>query len=862
MAVQALSLRAALRRRAPALIVAAGGASIAAFGFLAAGAHSPASAAGLAFGLLVTSVLAAIADRERRRRLEIEAAVAAQTAELQRQIEERERAEARFRDFAEIASDWLWETDAEFRFTYVSDNVEPRSGLPASYYLGKRRADPATLRVDPATARSMMTEMEARLPFKNQISERHRANGAVWYTRAGGKPLFAADGRFLGYRGASSDVTAEVKARREAESAHGRLVEALEIMPAGVMIYDRDDRLVLANARMREMFPNAAAMFEPGTTRQAQLEFAIGRGAIPDARERPEAWVRERMTAFRTSPEAMVLGLADGRWFQHLGRKSSGGGAISVFVDVTGLKHAEEELQAAKRRSDESLALLDTLQSAAPIGLAFVDLAFRFVRVNDALAAATGLGAVELVGQAVQDVLPAVWPQIAPTLARVLETEKPVVNVEVAGDMPGHPGEVRHWLATFYPVRVHDSVIGIGVVVIEVSAQRRVEAQLRQAQKMEAIGGLTGGVAHDFNNLLGVIIGNLDLLLESEGVTAEVLELAGEARDAALRGADLTQRLLAFARRQPLRPRQLDVNELIAGAAKLLGRLLEESIEIRLDLADGLWPVVVDAAQLEATLTNLVTNARDAMPAGGSLRIATRNCQLDASYAVQHPYVTPGDFVLIEVTDTGTGIPPEVLNRVFEPFFTTKPHGKGSGLGLSMVFGFMKQSGGHITVYSELGVGTTFRLYFPRAQAGEAMEEARADEPLPHGKGEVVLVVEDNAALRRMAVRQIGDLGYRVREAQHAQEALELIARDPSVDLVFTDMIMPGGMDGRQLADLVTTRWPRIKVLLTSGFPGNMIGGRDLTQGVSLLNKPYRKDQLARALRGVIERDQGRSGAS
>ena len=532
-----------------------------------------------------------------------------------------------------------------------------------------------------------------------------------------------------------------------------------------------------------------------------------------------------------------------------------GGGSLSAAE----LKRAGEEARAAKRRSDESFALLDALQSAAPLGFALVDAGFRFLRVNPAFAAATGLDPEQHIGRPIEAVVPALWPQVKPALERVIESGAPIVNVEVTGEMPIGPGEERHWLATFYPVRVENRLTGIGFIAVEVSAQRRVEAQLRQAQKMEAIGILTGGVAHDFNNLLGVIIGNLDLLAETEHADAEVLELAGEARDAALRGADLTRRLLAFARRQPLQPQELDVNTLVSGETKLLERLLGESIEIALELEDGIWPILADAAQLEASLANLATNARDAMPAGGNLRIATRNCELDAAYAAQHPYVTPGDYVLIEVTDTGSGMTPEVMSRIFEPFFTTKEQGRGSGLGLSMVFGFMKQSGGHISVESELGHGTTCRLYFARAAQGARGEEKSVAEPLPMGRGETVLLVEDNAALRRMAVRQLGELGYRVREAENAPQAMEMLARDPAIDLLFTDVVMPGGMDGRQLADRVAARWPRVKVLLASGFPGSVVSGGGLARGAHLLSKPYRREQLARALREAIERE-GRAG--
>ena len=858
MAVRDPNLGREARRWAPALIAAA--AELVLTVVIGLGAGAPP----MAIGLAVTILLAWGAYRERDRRLEIESSAAERLAALQRQAEERDRTENRYRDFAAIGSDWLWETDAELRYTYFSDNVAVGSGSPATAFIGKRRTDPATLGIDAETARRFVDEMAARRSFKDEITRRVRDDGSVWYAKTSGKPIFAADGSFVGYRGVSTNVTAEVMAQEAADAAHKRLVDAIEILPAGIMIYDQDDRLLLANARVREMFPRGAGVFEPGTTRQAQLEFAIRAGIIPVVPERAEAWVRDRMATFRVSPAALIMPFTDGRWIQHIGRKTADGGTISVLIDVSELKRGEQDLRQAKRQSDETLALLDTLQSAAPIGFAFIDRGLRHVRVNEALAAINGLSARDHIGRTVEEVVPDLWSQIGPICARVMAQQLPVLNVEISGETRAKPGELRHWLMTFYPVRVGEGVIGIGIVAIEVSEQRRMEAQLRQAQKMEAIGNLTGGLAHDFNNLLGVVIGNLDLLCDTPGVGAETLELAGEARDAALRGADLTRRLLAFARRQPLQPRHVDANELVSGTVKLLSRMLGETIEISLDLAPDLWPMVVDAAQLEASLANLATNARDAMPAGGGLVIATRNRVLDAGYVAEHPYVVEGDYVLIEVTDTGSGMPPEVQSRVFEPFFTTKEQGRGTGLGLSMVFGFMKQSGGHTTVYSEVGVGSTFRLYFPRAEAAAASEEPRVEEPALRGNNEIVLVVEDNAALRRVAVRQLTDLGYRVREADSAHAAIEAIAVDPAVNVLFTDVIMPGGMDGRQLAEIVARRWPHIRALLTSGFPGSMIdGGRELASKVKLLSKPYRKDQLARALREIIDRESGgRSGGT
>jgi len=377
------------------------------------------------------------------------------------------------------------------------------------------------------------------------------------------------------------------------------------------------------------------------------------------------------------------------------------------------------------------------------------------------------------------------------------------------------------------------------------------EEQLRQAQKMEAIGNLTGGMAHDFNNLLGVIVGNLGLANDLIGGEGELRELVGEALEAAWRGADLTKRLLAFARRQPLRPVPTDLNVLVTDTVKLLRRLIGEDIDVALNLGTGLWPVVVDPAQLEASLANLATNARDAMPRGGRFIIATDNRRLDADYVAVHPDAREGDFVMIEVCDTGTGMSAETMRRIFEPFFTTKEIGKGTGLGLSMVFGFLRQSGGHVDVQSELGRGTTFRLYLPRADSSEAPRETEAPRQIARGQGEVVLVVEDNLSVRRVIVRQIHGLGYRFLEASDAAEALEVLARE-RIDLLLTDIVMPGGLDGVELVRLARERWPGLKIILTSGFPQDRIDDHSQLGDLPLLSKPYSREDLADMLRAVL----------
>ena len=383
----------------------------------------------------------------------------------------------------------------------------------------------------------------------------------------------------------------------------------------------------------------------------------------------------------------------------------------------------------------------------------------------------------------------------------------------------------------------------------------RLEEQLHQAQKMEAIGSLTGGMAHDFNNLLSIIIGNADLLRDLELGHVEADELTGDVLDAALRGADLTRRLLAFARQQPLCPRRVDVNQLVSEITRLLSRTLSENIEFGLSLSPEVCPLIADPAQLEAAITNLATNARDAMPRGGRLAISTANCRLDADRALQDAEVVPGVYVMIEVRDTGSGMTPEVMRRIFEPFFTTKEPGKGTGLGLSMVFGFIKQSGGHVTVSSEPSAGTTFRLFLPQATQEPVMASEAAPQKLVHGGGETVLVVEDNEALRRVVVRQLNSLGYRVLEAKQAEDALEVMELE-SIDVLLTDIVLPGGKDGVELARQARRRWPSIAVVFSSGFSHVRSDSHALSlpPGTPLLGKPYRREHLASSVREALSR--------
>lgn len=397
------------------------------------------------------------------------------------------------------------------------------------------------------------------------------------------------------------------------------------------------------------------------------------------------------------------------------------------------------------------------------------------------------------------------------------------------------------------PVRIIGSLT-------DVTEQKLLEEQLRRSQRLEAIGQMTGGVAHDFNNLLTVILGNSEQLIDGLGEHHRLRPLVDMTVRAAERGAELTSRLLSFARRQPLTPAALNVNRQVAAMDKLLRSTLGEAVQLEIVQAGGLWKALVDAAQLESAILNLCLNARDAMPVGGRLTIETANAHLDAVYAQKEGDLAPGQYVMIAVSDTGTGMDAQTLERVFEPFFTTKEVGKGTGLGLSMVYGFVKQSSGHIRVYSEPGLGTTVKIYLPRAHDQTAdVVEARPDTQAIPGR-EHILLVEDDELVREHVSMLLRSLGYQVSQAADGHQALEALERLGAVDLLFTDVVMPGGMSGRQLADTVRQQYPGIPVLFSSGYTENAIvhHGR-LDPGVYLLQKPYRRQELAAMVRQVID---------
>lgn len=522
-----------------------------------------------------------------------------------------------------------------------------------------------------------------------------------------------------------------------------------------------------------------------------------------------------------------------------------------ITRDISDRVAADTRLSASEARLQ---TLVDTVLDTLVDGLIIIDRRGRVQVYNPASEKLFGYRPDEVIGNNVKMLMP---PETMREhdqylvnyqktgIRKIIGISREVVGQRKDGStFPMHlaVGEATHLGEPIY--------VGI---IRDLTERNQVESQLRQSQKMEAVGQLTGGLAHDFNNILMLISINVEALLDEE-FPARTRERLEQIEKSAARAAELTQQLLAYSRRQPLHPRPTDLNELVGATSKLLRRTLGENIEIEAILADDLWITNVDRTQLETSLVNLSLNARDAMPGGGQLLIETRNVVLDQDYVAQNPDVAPGSYAMLAVTDTGTGIAPEALEKVFEPFFTTKEVGRGTGLGLSMVYGFIKQSNGHIKIYSELNRGTSIKMYLPRAD-GTVADRAVSDAPaLPVGV-ERLLVVEDNPDVRARICEILRGLGYSVDEANDGVSGLarfETVRRP--YDLLLTDVVMPGPISGKALADALSARWPGTPVVFMSGYTEDAIThqGR-LSAGVRLLAKPFRRHELAQMIRQALD---------
>lgn len=539
-------------------------------------------------------------------------------------------------------------------------------------------------------------------------------------------------------------------------------------------------------------------------------------------------------------------------------------GELIGFAKITRDLTERREAEAALRRSEEQFRIL--VQGVTDYALYMLDAEGHISSWNAGAERIKGYSADEIIGRHFSCFYTD-EDRASDLPEQGLRTARDTGRWEVEGWRLRRDG-TRFWAhVVLDAIRDEDGeLVGFAKITRDISERKAAERELEatqaalfQAQKMEALGQLTGGVAHDFNNLLTVILGGLDTIARSGPKDAARVERSLEmARHAAERAASLTSRLLAFSRRQPLQPTPLDLNVLVGDMTELLHRTLGEQIELEGVLSRRLWLADVDRNQLESAILNLAVNARDAMPAGGKLTIETANVQLDEAYAQANREVTPGQYVLVSVSDTGTGMTPDVLAKVFEPFFTTKEVGRGTGLGLSMVYGFVKQSGGHVAIYSEPGHGTSLKIYLPRYHGAAGQEpEARAPTQAGARDGEVVLLLEDNPDVRAYGVMILAELGYQVLEAESCEMARAILASAERVDLLFTDVILPDG-SGRDIARAAQELRPDLPVLFTTGYSRDAImhHGR-LEPGVQLLPKPYTFGLLAEMVRSVLD-DAGR----
>lgn len=678
------------------------------------------------------------------------------------------------------------------------------------------------------------------------------------------QPVKDTNGATTGIFVQGSDVTERYVALRAQQASEERLRLTTEAGSVGTWDYNPVTDVLTWDAQCKAMFglpPDAEVTY--GGTFLAGLH--------PDDREATKAAAEGALAIDGSGSydvEYRTIGLTDGveRWMAARGRGVFVEGRATRFVgtivDITRLKKAEGVIaelnrtleSQVERRTQERDRIWQVSRDL--LGVARLDGSWQ--SINPAWTQVLGWPADRIVGRTSE------WLEHPDDIER---TRAEIAKLAAGQSTLGYENRFRtaqggYRTLSWTAVPVGDEIYCVARDVSEERASalalHEAEERLRQAQKMETVGQLSGGIAHDFNNLLQIVTGNLEAIQRQLPADAgRVRRAADNAMTGAKRAATLTQRLLAFSRRQPLAPTQVDPNKLVAGMSELLHRTLGETIEIETVLASGIWKTEVDINQLESAILNLAINARDAMPSGGKLTIETANAFLDRDYVAQHAELSPGQYVVICVSDTGEGIPKDVLARVFEPFFTTKEPGKGTGLGLSMVYGFVKQSGGHVKIYSEPGEGTSVKIYLPRLLATETAETPEALQTIPDGINDAtILVCEDDDDVRAYSVEVLRELGYRVLEAHDAAAALRLLQRqDVQIDLLFTDVVLPGSMTGADLAREAHKILPNLRVLFTTGYARNAIvhHGR-LDPGVELVTKPFTYAELAIRVREIIEK--------
>ncbi len=648
------------------------------------------------------------------------------------------------------------------------------------------------------------------------------------------------------------------EAAQEALRRERRLLfDAIESVADGFALFDAEDRLVLHNNRLLSILDCISDQLAPGTKFEDLVRSAVVRGAVRAAEGRFDDYVRERMERHRQPRGPFELEFGEGRLLQVEDRITGDGGRVVLYSDITSRRHVEKALRESEHRFRDMVANVPGV-------------VFQLEKHNghDAALHYVSPSATTLLGLDPETLIanPTLWfdmvhpddrPGFDLSLARAAQTMQPWTW---EGRMVPSTGVTWWCQGAARPTRLNDGGILWNGIILDATERKELEEQLLQSQRLKTIGQLSGGVAHDFNNLMLSAILNIEAAMEARNLSNETLDSLQRSLNSLANAKELTLRLLAFSRQQALKPSATDVNALVDEVCTLAGRAIGENIQISTKLQDDVGNAMVDPRQLENALVNLVLNARDAMPSGGDLTLATRKVELGAADTKDFDDMLPGAYVKIAVSDTGTGMPREVAERAFEPFFTTKEVGAGSGLGLSMVYGFLKQSRGHITLESEPGKGTTVALYVPCADAAASAgvrPETRDRDRMPRGS-ETVLVVEDEPGVRDVVVSLLRKLGYQVIAARDGHEALERLDEVDGVDLLFTDIVLPGGMTGQDIADEVAKRRPGAKFLFTSGYAAAAIGDRgQVAHGAELLSKPYPMKVLANRVREILDRKDG-----